>query len=151
MTLIRIQSAVLKALRGLDYVLSHGIPVLAEDEGNVVAGWDENFARTHLAVTVGAASFSPTSRDSRVVSGMARIGVTVWEQPSRNRVGQGLAGPRAAEAAEELACAAHLMPIGGGVLVLAEIGGVVRVDDKTVARTVTFETLAVLTGEEHDN
>lgn len=151
MTLVRIQESLLKALCGLDYLHSHGVPVLAEDEGNVVADWDSRFARTHLAVTVSAARFTPTSRDSRMISGMAKIAVKVWEQPSRNRVGQGLSGPTATEVAEELACEAHLLPMDGGVLAFADLGDLERVDSKTVARTVIFETLAVLTGDDHGN
>ena len=144
MTLVDLQETVCKAIRESEYLRSHAIPVLAEDEGNVAAGWDANFARTHLAVTVGAASFAPTSRDSCVIAGMARLAVTVWEQPSRNRVGQGRLGPNATEVAEALACERHLMPVGYGVLVFTGIGGVERVDDKTIARTVSFETLATL-------
>ena len=121
-----------------------GVPVLAAEEGNVAAEWSERFAKTHLAVTVGAAGFTPTSRDSRVVAGMARLDVTVYEQPTRNRIGQGRRGLTATEAAEEIAGALQLAPYGGGVLVLSGIGGVERVDDKTIARTVSFETLATL-------
>ena len=147
MTLVDLQETVCKALRESEYLRSRAIPILAEDEGNVAAGWDANFARTHLAVTVAAASFAPTSRDSCVIAGMARLAVTAWEQPSRNRVGQNRLGPTAAEVAEAIACEMHLAPFGGGVLVFTGIGGVERVDNKTIARTVGFETLATLTGE----
>ena len=150
MTLAGLQEAMCKALRESAYLRAHAIPVVAEDEGNVAAEWDARFARTHLAVTVGAASFAPTSRDSRVIAGMARLAATVWEQPSRNRVGQNRLGPNAAEVAEALACEMHLAPFGGGVLVFTGVGGVERADGKTITRTVGFETLATLTGEEQN-
>ena len=147
MTLVDLQETVCKALRESEYLRANAIPSVPEDDGNIAAEWDVRFARSHLAVTVGAASFAPTSRDSRVITGMARLAVTVWEQPSRNRVGQNRLGPTAAEVAEELACEMHLAPFGGGVLVFTGIGGVEREDDKTITRTVGFETLATLTGE----
>ena len=140
--LVKLQLEVRRALG--ERLSSSGIPVLAEEEGNVAAEWDVRFARTHLAVTVGAAGFTPTSRDSRVVAGMAKLAVTVYEQPTRNRIGQGRRGPTATEAAEEIANAAHLLPLDGGVLVLAGIGGIERIDENTIARTVSFETLATL-------
>jgi len=147
MTLGALQEAMCAALRESEYLRANAIPSVPEDDGNIAAEWDVRFARSHLAVTVGAASFAPTSRDSRVITGMARLAVTVWEQPSRNRVGQNRQGPTAAEVAEELACEMHLAPFGGGVLVFTGIGGVEREDDKTITRTVGFETLATLTGE----
>ena len=147
MTLGALQEAMCAALRESEYLRANAIPSVPEDDGNIAAEWDVRFARSHLAVTVGAASFAPTSRDSRVITGMARLTVTVWEQPSRNRVGQNRQGPTAAEVAEELACEMHLAPFGGGVLVFTGLGGVEREDDKTITRTVGFETLATLTGE----
>ncbi len=147
MTLGALQEAMCATLRESEYLRANAIPAVPEDDGNIAAEWDVRFARSHLAVTVGAASFAPTSRDSRVITGMARLAVTVWEQPSRNRVGQNRQGPTAAEVAEELACEMHLAPFGGGVLVFTGIGGVEREDDKTITRTVGFETLATLTGE----
>ena len=140
--LVDLQLEVCRALQRFSFL--NGVPVLAEEEGNVAAEWDARAAGTHLAVTVGAAGFTPTSRDSRVVTGMARLAVTVYEQPTRNRIGQGRRGLTATEAAEEIANAAQLMRCGDGVLVLAGIDGVESVDDKTVARTVSFETLATL-------
>jgi len=147
MTLGALQEAMCAALRESEYLRANAIPSVPEDDGNIAAEWDVRFARSHLAVTVGAASFAPTSRDSRVITGMARLAVTVWEQPSRNRVGQNRQGPTAAEVAEELACEMHLAPFGGGVLVFMCIGAEEREDDKTITRTVGFETLATLTGE----
>ncbi len=140
--LVKLQMEVCRALRELPFL--NGVPVLAEETGNVAAEWDERFARTHLAVAVGAAGFTPTSRDSRVVAGMARLDVVVYENPTRNRVGQGRVGLTATEAAEQIANALQLMRCGDGVLVLSGIGGVERDDDSTIARTVSFETLATL-------
>jgi len=134
-----------RALQELDFL--NGVPVLAEEAGNVAAERNERFAKSHLAVAVGAAGFTPTSRDSRVVAGMLRLDVVVYENPTRNRVGQGRTGPTATETAERIATALQLMRCGGGVLVLSGIGGVERDDASTIARTVSFETLATLTGE----
>ena len=140
--LVRLQLAVRGSLSKLSFLT--GVPVLAAEEGNVVAEWDERCAASHLAVTVGAAGFTPSSRDSRVLAGMMRLDVTVLERPTRNRVGQRRVGPTATEAAEAIANALQLAPIGDGVLVLGGIGGVERIDDQTIARTVRFETLATL-------
>ena len=147
MTLGALQEAMCAALRESEYLRANAIPAVPEDDGNLAAEWDVRGARSHLAVTVGAASVAPTSRDSRVITGMARLAVTVWEQPSRNRVGQNRLGPTAAEVAEELACEMHLAPFGGGVLVFTGIGGVERADDTTSTRTGGCGTLATLTGE----
>lgn len=140
--LVKLQLEACRALSELDFL--NGVSVLAEEEGNVVAGWKERLAKTRLAVTVGAASFTPRSRDSRVVAGMARLDVTVYENPTRNRVGQGSRGPTATETAEKIAGALQLMRMGDGVLVLSGIGGVERVEENAIARTVSFETLATL-------
>lgn len=143
--LLDLQLEVCRALQALPFL--NGVPVLAAEAGNVAAEWNERFARTHLAVTVGAAGFSPTSRDSRVIAGMLRLDVVVYENPTRNRVGQGRRGLTATEAAEQIANALHLTRCGDGVLVLAGIGNVERDDASTIARTVSFETLATLAGE----
>ncbi len=75
--LVDLQLEVCRALQRFSFL--NGVPVLAEEEGNVAAEWDARAAGTHLAVTVGAAGFTPTSRDSRVVTGMARLAVNVYE------------------------------------------------------------------------
>lgn len=145
MTLVDMQKTVCAALRELPYL--NGVPVLVEEEGNVVAERDAAFAKTHLAVIAGAAGFTPTSRDCRIITGIARLTVTVFEQPSRNRIGQTRYGPTVTGAAEAIACAMQLLAYNGGVLVMTGIGGIERIDDKTIARTVNLETLATLTGE----
>ena len=145
-TLIGIQGELCKKLRELPDFCGK-VPVISEIEGDIVAERDAAFHKKHLAVVVGAAKFEPQSKNSRVITGMARIVVTVYEQPSSNRIGQRLIGPTLTAVAEHIACKAHLMKIGDGVLVFTGLGDVVRVDDKTVARDVNFETLTTLTGE----
>ncbi len=149
MTLAGLQKAVCKALQEAEYLRTHGICVLAEDEGNVLFDREEAFARAHIAVTVGAADFTPASRSALTpeIAGMARLAVKVLETPSRNRVGQSRRGPSAAEAAEAAACAAHLLQCCGGTLVFTGIGGVERTDDATVVRKLGFEMLTTLTGK----
>ena len=145
-TLISIQSELCSKLSTLPE-FNAKIPVISEIDGDVVAERDAAFQKKHLAVVVGAARFEPQSKNSRVITGMARVVVTVYEQPSRNRIGQRLIGPTLTAVAEGIACKAHLMKIGDGVLVFTDLGDVVRVDDKTVSRNVNFETLTTLTGE----
>lgn len=144
--LIRIQTELCDKLSALAGFYGK-VPVISEVNGDVVAERDAAFQKQHLAVVVGAARFEPQSKNSRVITGMARIVVTVYEQPSRNRIGQRLAGPTLTAVAESIACKAQLMNIGEGVLVFTDLGDVVRVDDKTVSRDVNFETLTTLTGE----
>ena len=144
--LIKIQSELCRALNALPGFFGK-VPVISEIDGDVVAERDAAFLKQHLAVIVGAARFEPQSRNSGVITGMAKIVVTVYEQPSRNRIGQRIIGPTLTAVAEHVACSAHLMKIGDGVLVFTGLGDVVRVDDKTVARDVNFETLTTLTGE----
>ena len=146
MTLAELQKSVCSALRAAEYLRLHGICVLAEDEGNVLFDRTAAFARTHIAVTVGAAEFTPSSRSAHTpeIAGMARLAVRVWEEPSRNRVGQSRAGPAAAEVAEAVACTVHLLQCCGGTLVFTGIGGVLRPDDVTVMREVGFEILTKL-------
>lgn len=146
MTLSGLQTAVLDALVMFQSLRGNPVPVIAEDAGNVVAERDSAFARTHLAVAVGSPSFESSSPDSATIEGTARLAVTVYEQPSRNRVGQRLAGPTALEEAEAIACEIHHLAFDGGVLVFRSIGGVERVDDRTIARTLNFDTIATLTG-----
>ena len=145
-TLVSIQDTLCGFLKALPSFFGKE-PVISEVDGDVVAERESAFAKKHLAVVVGAARFEPQSRDSRVITGKAHIVVTVYEQPTRNRIGQSLIGPTVTSAAEHIACKAHLMPYSGGVLVNTGIGEVVRVDDKTVSRDVSFETLTTLTGE----
>lgn len=149
MTLPDVQTAVVTGI--LDWHARKGImvPVIPEDDGNVQTNRDSELARTHLAVTVGAASFRPRSSASASIVGTAQVVVTVWERPTRNRIGQPEAGHgrTLTEEAEGLACALNLLRYGGGVIVLADIGGVEIRDESTVARRVTFETMATLIGE----
>lgn len=145
-TLVSIQGELCRKLGELPDFYGK-IPVISEIDGDVVAERDAAFLKKHLAVVVGAARFEPQSKNSRVITGMARIVVTVYEQPSRNRIGQRLAGPTLTAVAEHVACQAQLMNINGGVLVFNGLGDVVRVDDKTVSRDVSFEILTTLTGE----
>ena len=145
-TLIGIQVELCKKLGELPDFFAK-VPVISEVDGDVVAERDAAFAKKHLAVVVGAARFEPQSKNSSIIEGMARIVVTVYEQPSRNRIGQRLIGPTLTSAAEHIACRANLMKIGDGVLVFTGLGDVVRVDEKTVSRDVNFETLTTLTGE----
>ena len=144
--LIGIQSELCRKLSELPDFYGK-VPAISEIDGDVVAERDAAFLKQHLAVVVGAARFEPQSRNSGVITGMARIVVTVYEQPSRNRIGQRLIGPTLTSVAEHVACKAHLMKIGDGVLVFTGLGDVVRVDEKTVSRDVNFETLTTLTGE----
>ena len=145
-TLIGIQGELCQKLSELPSLYGT-VPVISEIDGDIVAERDAAFQKKHLAVSVGAARFEPQSKNSRVITGMARIVVTVYEQPSRNRIGQRLIGPTLTAVAEYIACQAHLMKIGDGVLSFTGLGDPVRVDDKTVARDVNFETLTTLTGE----
>lgn len=145
-TLISIQGELCRKLSELPDFYGK-IPVISEIDGDVVAERDAAFQKQHLAVVVGAARFEPQSKDSRVITGMARIVVTVYEQPSRNRIGQRLTGQTLTAVAEHIACKAHLMEIGDSVLVFTGLGDVARVDDKAVSRDVNFETQTTLTGE----
>ncbi len=148
MTLSGIHRAVYEALRIRASRRGNAVPVLLEDAGNVVAERDSSFARAHLAVEVGPPVFEAKSRDSATIEGVARLTVTVFEQPTRNRVGQRLDGPTALDEAEAIACGLHHLPLDCGVLVCTGIGGVERVDGQTVSRGVAFEALTTLTGEE---
>lgn len=144
--LIKIQTELCGALKALPDLFGK-VPVISEIDGDVVAERDAAFAKRRLAVIVGAARFDPQSRSSGVITGMARIVVTVYEQPTSNRIAQRLAGPTLTAVAEHIACSAHLMKMGDGVLAFTGLGEPVRVDDKTVSRDVNFETLTTLTGE----
>ena len=135
-TLIGIQGELCRKLSELPDFYGK-IPVISEIDGDVVAERDAAFQKKHLAVVVGAARFEPQSRDSRVITGMARIVVTVYEQPSRNRIGQRLIGPTLTSVAEHIACSAHLMKIGDGVLAFTGLGDVVRVDERPSRGTST--------------
>jgi len=145
-TLYALQKSVCSALREAEYLRVHGICVLAEDEGNVLFDREAAFTRTHLAVSVGAADFTPSSRSAHTpeIAGMARLAVRVWEEPSRNRVGQSRAGPAAAEVVEAVACTVHLLQCCGGTLVFTGIGGVLRHDDTTIVREAGFEIFTKL-------
>ena len=145
-TLIGIQGELCRKLGELPDFYGK-VPVISEIDGDVAAERDAAFQKKHLAVVVGAARFEPQSRNSRVIEGMARIVVTVYEQPSRNRIGQRIIGPTLTAVAEHVACKAHLMKIGDSVLVFTGLGEPVRVDGNTVFRDVNFEILTTLTGE----
>lgn len=146
-TLSCIQMAVVDALRNHHARRGNDVAVLRADAANLVEDRKDAFARQRLAVIVGTASFAPTSRDSGTIVGNARLSVTVYEQPTRNRVGQPVRGPTATDEAEAVACALHLLPYDGGVIVFTGIGDLQRVDEATVSRSVSFETVATLTGE----
>ena len=148
MTLACLHRAVYEALSIRASRRGNAVPVLLEDAGNVVAERDSSFARAHLAVEVGPPAFEAKSRDSATIEGTARLTVTVFEQPTRNRIGQRLDGATALDEAEAIACELHHLAFDGGVLVCTGIGGVERVDGQTVSRSVAFEALTTLTGEE---
>ena len=117
MTLTDVQTAVVTGILDWHARLGIQVPVLPEDDGNVQSMRDSELARTHLAVTVGSASFRPRSSASANVVGTAQVVVTVWERPTRNRIGQPETGHgrTATEEAEGLACAINLLRFGGGV------------------------------------
>lgn len=147
MTLTNFQTAVHSKLMNRSALHGNSVPVLLGDDGNVVSDRDEALARKRLAVTVGSPRFDPTSRDSGTIVGKARLTVTVFEQPTRNRVGQARDSMTALEEAEAIACTVHLLPFDGGVVVFTGIGDMERVDDNTISRPVGFETIATLTGD----
>jgi len=142
-TLGKLQKAVIDALKTHHELNGLAVPVIAEDEGNLVAEREAAVAKSYICDTVGAAEFTPTSNGSIIV-GNARLVVTVWERPTRNRVGQPGGGHNATDEAETVALALNLMPFDGGVLVFKGIGGVVRNDGETISRAVAFETVATL-------
>ena len=147
MTLESLQQAVCDALTAHEAKCGNAVRVIAEDAGNVIFERDSAIAQKHMVVIVGSPRFTPTSRDSARIVGNAALDVIVYEQPTRNRVGQRVDGPSALAEAESIALRLHLLPFDGGVIVFTRIGGVERVDEKTIARTISFETITTLTGE----
>lgn len=142
MTLLDIQQALVDAIRAVPSL--GGADVLAEAPCDIVAERDANFARQRICVVVGPASFACHSNSARTIVGKARLEAVVYEQPSRNRIAQAMGGQTVTGVAEAVADGANLARFDGGVFVCAGIGGVERVDEKTVSRAVVFETIVTL-------
>ena len=144
MSLQDIRRAVKERLR--DESCLNAVPVLLEEDGWLPADWDKIAASKRLALTVGPVVFAPASRNAHApfIAGMARFRVRVWERPNRNRSVLARPGPSAAEAAEAVASAVHLLHAGGGEIVCSGIGAVERVDKATVAVDVSFEVFVQL-------
>lgn len=140
MNLVAVQQKVAERVREIP-ILS-GLPVFAEEFGNVVENVQNAVARQCFCVVVGSPSFSDESPDSSICFGSASVVVSVFENPALNRRVSGR--PSYLAAAQEVAKALKLFDTGDGILTSPVIADPTDLGEGVVSVTITLKTKVTL-------
>ena len=140
MNLQKTVDAVVKGVAALPVLA--GLPVIAEDRGDVVKNVQIAIAKTNFCVVVGAAEFRDEAPDAGTCYGTAKIDVTVFESPVKNRAVA--RRPTFMEAAQAIARGMKLYDTGDGLLVTKSIERPLDLGDGSVSCLVTFEVKTTL-------
>lgn len=134
---------VAKRLESLAYLA--GRDIIVEEKGDTAYKLSSSIAKTRFAVIVGWNGFECTTPDCASVYGNAKIVVSVFEQPLKNR--ESTASPRLLKSAQEIAKHLHLYhgQDASSPLVFRRITPVSELGDgKTIACDIEFETTTIL-------
>ena len=120
MKLLKIQEAVVAALDAVEWIAQRGIPVVAEDKGDVNARLDAALMNANRGILVQTPGIRVTSHASKVMVGVTSVVVQAIERVLVGRAGAG--GATAQDMAEIVAWTLNLLPVDGvGVLVVKSI------------------------------
>ena len=140
MDLQRTVDAIVKGVSALPALA--GLPVVAEDKGDVVKNVQAEIAKTSFCVVVGAAEFRDEAPDARACYGTAKVVVTVFEKPVVNRSTPGR--PTFMSAAQSIARGMKLFDTGEGLLVTKSISLPQDLGAGVVSCEVAFEVKTTL-------
>lgn len=148
MKLLKIQEAVVAALGEVEWIAQRGIPVVAEDKGDVKKNLDAALLNAKRGILVQTPGLRVTSNASKVMVGVASVVVQTIERVLVGRDGAG--GATAQDMAEVVAWNLNLLPVEGvGVLVVKNISSEMLKDD-TLAYAVALDVQTTL-GDPLDN
>lgn len=142
MKLLNIQEKVAAALAGVEAL--QGVPVVAEDKGDVKARLDAAIGQASRCILIQTPRFKPTSNASKIMVGTATVVVQAIQKIVTTAKGT------AQDMAEVVAWELNLLPVEGvGVLVVREISSDL-LNDQTLAYAVRLEVQTTL-GNPLDN
>lgn len=142
MKLLEIQEKVVAALEGTPYFTENGVPVLAEDKGDVSRRLEAEIAETDRCILVQTPGFKVTSSASKVMVGMVSLVVQAIERLQDSRELED--GATAQDMAEVIAWQLNMLAVeGSGVLVCRSISSSM-LNDKTLSYAVAFDVEATL-------
>lgn len=134
------QEKIAERVRGIPCLA--GLPVFAEELGNVIEKVQQEIAQTRFCVVVGSLAFSDEAPDSTLCYGTASVVVTVFEDPFLNR--EDASRPTYLKAAQEIAKALKLFDTGDGLLTSPSIGEPADLGDGIISCTVKLTTKTTL-------
>lgn len=142
MHLETVQNTVAQALRDLPELSR--LPVLVDDEGDILNKLALDISKTNFAVVVGSLAYDNAQggASSKLISGTLSLSVDVYERPVLNR--RDKKALTALQAAQLVAEALHCLPVDGGVLAFRKIHPPKLIDNDTMLREVDFDTLTPL-------
>ena len=148
MKFLKIQEAVVAALGAVEWIAQRGIPVVAEDKGDVKKNLDAALLNAKRGILVQTPGLRVTSNASKVMVGVASVVVQTIERVLVGRSGAG--GATAQDMAEVVAWNLNLLPVEGvGVLVVKNISSEMLGTD-TLAYAVALDVQTTL-GDPLDN
>jgi len=148
MKLLKIQEAVVAALGAVEWIAQRGIPVVAEDKGDVKKNLDAALLNAKRGILVQTPGLRVTSNASKVMVCVASVVVQAIERVLVGRDGAG--GATAQDMAEVVAWNLNLLPVEGvGVLVVKNISSEILGAD-TLAYAVALDVQTTL-GDPLDN
>lgn len=142
MNLNDIVEASAEALKGVEELAN--VPIIVENKGDIANRLESSIAKKRVAIIVGWNGFNGDGNSSRTVFGSANLTVSVFEQPTINRMNAG--APTLLNMAREIAVALNLFKAGdqASPLVFRRITRIQELDDKTIACDVEFDAKATL-------
>ena len=142
MKLLEIQEKVVAALEDTPYFAERGVPVLAEDKGDVSKRLEAEIAETDRCILVQTPGFKVTSAASKVMVGVVSLVVQAIERIQDSREPEG--GATAQDMAEVAAWRLNMLAVeGSGVLVCRSITSTM-LNDKTLSYAVAFDVEAAI-------
>ena len=135
MNLQNLQDAITARIREIKRLA--GLPVLAEDQGNIIAGRQAEIAKRRFAVVVGGCRFTDTKPNSSLAIGSITITVSIFENPTFNRAAA--KHVTLTEAAQAVVKGLKLFNTGDGLLTNRTSGGIPELGEGVIAAACNFE------------
>ena len=135
MNLQNLQDAITARIREIK--LLAGLPVLAEDKGNIIEDLQAEIAKTSFAVVVGGCRFTDTKPNSSLAIGSITITVSIFENPTFNRAAA--KHVTLTEAAQAVVKELKLFNTGDGLLTNPTIGDIQDLGEGVISTACNFE------------
>ena len=135
MNLQELQEKIADKVKSLDAFA--GLPVLAEDKGNIIEDLQAEIAKTSFAVVVGGCRFTDTKPNSSLAIGSITITVSIFENPTFNRAAA--KHVTLTEAAQAVVKELKLFNTGDGLLTSPTIGDIQDLGEGVISTACNFE------------